>query len=413
MAKDILIITYKFPPMGGIGTRRWVKFAKYLDKLGYKVHILTVNYKYVDQANWSHDIGNNIAIHKFKSLFPMWFLSEAKNGVIKQFKRFCNFIFNKTFFYIDSAQYDSKNILKQAKKIIKENGITNIIATGHPVSVNYISTYLKIDNPHLNLIQDFRDNWNDLSNYHYPGGLSFFYQKEKSVYKEFISIYYSDSIINVSDDLTIMVKNRYKSIADKFVTINNGYDPDDFNEVDNANNKNFDIVYTGSLYNQRIEAVNLILDALIELNDKFINKNLKIILYTNFDIYKLNSKYKYLLNRNIFINSFVSPQEVSRVISASTYCLSINSEFASYAFGTKVFDYMALNKKIIHISNGGSLYNLLEDKGQFVMTYNIEKIKKTLLDLKNDYLSKDSDNNVDFKEYSIESLTKELEKLFR
>lgn len=413
MKKDILIITYKFPPMGGIGTRRWVKFAKYLNKSGYNVHILTANYKSSDKSNWLHDIDEEINIYKFKTKYPLWLLSETQNKITKQFKRYTNFILNKTFFYLDIAQYDFKNILLSAKKIISDNNISNIIATGHPVSINYISTYLKIDNPNLNLIQDFRDNWNDLSNYHYPNGLKFFFQKKNSVYKEFITIFYSDIIINVSDDLTKMLKNRYKSIDNKkFITINNGYDKDDFKEKYHGDDIKFNIIYTGSLYNKRIEAVNLLLEAILELDDEFINNNLKIVFYTNFNISKLNNKYKSLVNSIIIFKPFVSPSEINKLISNFRYCLSINSEFAPYAFGTKVFDYMALNKKILHISNGGSLYDLLDSKNQFVSNYNLISMKNILIDMKNDYL-KNSDNHlIKFNDFELENLTLKLEKHF-
>jgi hypothetical protein len=399
--------------MGGIGTRRWVKFAKYLNKLDYKVHILTAEYNYEDKTNWLHDINGNINIYYFKSKYPLWLLSESSNRIVKQFKRYSNFILNKLFFYLDIAQYDSKNIITKAKEIIAENKVLNVVATGHPVSINYISTYLKIDNPNINLIQDFRDNWNDLSNYHYPNGLKFFWQKESSVYKEFITTYYSDAIINVSDDLTNMMKNKYKAISDKFITITNGYDVDDFKDECKNENNNFNIIYTGSLYNKRIEAVNLILDAIIELNDEFINENLKIILYTNFDIKKLDIKYSNLVNKNIYFKSFVNPIEINSLISNFRYCLSINSSFASYAFGTKIFDYMALNKKILHISNGGSLYKLLESRNQFVSNYNLIRMKEILLNIKNDYLDEHKEKKIsDFSEFSLDKLTLKLEKYF-
>ncbi len=412
MKKDILIITYKFPPMGGIGTRRWVKFAKYLDRVGYKVHILTAKYDYEDKINWRNDISDEIKIYKFKTKYPLLLLSESTNNITKQFKRYSNFILNKIFFYLDIAQYDAKDILSDAKKIISENNISNVIATGHPVSINYISTYLKIDNPNLNLIQDFRDNWNDLSDYHYPNGLKFFFQKENSVYKEFITTYYSDVIINVSDDLTNMMKSRYKSIENKFITISNGYDIDDFKKECKNDNSKFNIIYTGSLYNQRIEAINLILDAILELNDEFINTNLQIVLYTNFDSNDLDVKYKTLVNNIIIFKPFVNPSSIHSIISNFRYCLSINSKFASYAFGTKIFDYMVLDKKILHISNGGSLYELLDAQNQFVCDYKVENMKKNLLNIKKDYLEVTSNNAVDYNDFSLNSLTLNLEKYF-
>jgi len=413
MNKSILIITYKFPPMGGIGTRRWVKFSKYLAKLGHEVHILTVDYKFIDKTTWIHDVDSRVKVHKFRSKYPLWLLAESSSPLIKQFKRYANFFLKRTLFYIDNAQYDATEILSSAKKIIDKYSIENVIATGHPVSINYISTYLKIDNPDINLIQDYRDNWNDLKVYQYGNreGLSFFRQKEKSAYREFFTLFYADNVINVSDDLTQKLQKKNKSLGDKFLTLTNGYDIDDFKDIKKSNDT-FSIIYAGSLFNERIEAIYLLLDAIIALDDEYISENLKIIIYSNYDVNRLSKRYKQFINKNIFFKEFIPPREVLIEMAKYPFCLSINSKFSSYAFGTKIFDYMALDKRIVHISNGGALYNLLEEKGQFVTNYDIENVQSSLVKMKESYLSKDSKSKENYVEFSLNELTLELEKIF-
>src|SRR5665648_687335 len=44
--KKVLIITYYWPPSGGAGVQRWLKFAKYLPEFGWQPVILTVDPKY-------------------------------------------------------------------------------------------------------------------------------------------------------------------------------------------------------------------------------------------------------------------------------------------------------------------------------------------------------------------------------
>lgn len=413
MKKTILIIVYKFPPMGGIGTRRWVKFSKYLAKLGYQVHILTVDYKFQDKTTWINDVDKRVQIHKFKSKYPLWLLTESNSRFLKQFKRYSNFILKKLLFYIDIAQYDAKTIIGEAKKIIDKNDIINVIASGHPVSINYFSSYLKVDNPNINLIQDYRDNWNDLKVYHYGnrGGLCFFKRKEKSAYQEFFTIFYADKVINVSNDLLNKLQKKHKSLDDKFITLTNGYDDDDFRELKCSNNS-FNIIYAGSLFNERIEAIYLLLDAIIAIDDEYINNYLKIVIYSNYDINRISKKYQSLINKNIFFRDFIPPKDILVEMAKFSFCLSINSKFAPYAFGTKIFDYMALNKKIVHISNGGALYNLLEEKRELVSDYDIENIKTVLLKMKEVYLNRDSNLLPDYSDFSLKKLTLKLEKLF-
>lgn len=410
---NILVIVYKFPPMGGVGTRRWAKFAKYLAKNGYKVHILTSYYPYTDKLTWNNDINSeNIIIHTFKSKYPNLLFKEFNNKYINKIKRYTQYFLSKTLFTIDNAQYDAYNILSKAKEIILANNIKNVIASGHPVSINYISTYLKIDMPFINLIQDYRDNWNDLEIYQFgnKNGVKNFQQKEKIAFQEFFTLNYSDYIINVSDDLTNALKNKHKNFEKKLITITNGYDEDDFLEIKNKKSDSFSIIYTGSLFNNRIEAINLLLDGIMKLNDDFINENLKVYIYSNYDSSRLDSKYKLLINKNVFFCQLVSPEEILRIVSKKEYCLSINSKFAPYAFGTKIFDYMGLNKKIIHISEGGQLFDLLKAKKQFVCRYDLNNIVNVLLSLKEDYVNKNNLDNIDYSEYSIVNLINKLEK---
>lgn len=412
---NILVIVYKFPPMGGVGTRRWAKFAKYLAKNGYKVHILTSYYPYTDKLTWNNDINSeNIIIHTFKSKYPNFLLKEFNNKYINKIKRYTQYFLSKTLFTIDNAQYDAYNILSKAKEIILANNIKNVIASGHPVSINYISTYLKIDMPFINLIQDYRDNWNDLEIYQFgnKNGVKSFQQKEKIAFQEFFTLNYSDYIINVSDDLTNALKNKHKNLEKKIITITNGYDEDDFLDIVNNESTDFSIIYAGSLFNHRIDAINLLLDGILKLNDDFINENLKIYIYSNYDSSRLNNNYRTLINKNIFFYNLVSPEEILKIVSKKEYCLSINSKFASYAFGTKIFDYMGLDKKIIHISEGGQLFDLLKAKKQFVCRYDLNNIVDTLLSLKEDFLSNKTDNITNFDDFKLENLSRKLELCF-
>ena len=49
----ILIVAYQFYPRGGVGTRRWSKFVKYLST-DHEVHVLSAKYPYEDKVNFGH-----------------------------------------------------------------------------------------------------------------------------------------------------------------------------------------------------------------------------------------------------------------------------------------------------------------------------------------------------------------------
>lgn len=410
--KHILIIAYRFPPMGGIGTRRWAKFAKYLAKEGYKVHVITIDNTKVGTVNWFHDIkeNQNILIHRIKAAYPIWLLNTSSNRYIAFIKRLLNFILRKTLFDIDIAQNWAKYMLPAAKKIITEHNIHNIIVTSAPHSVSYISTYLKIDLPHINLIQDFRDSWNDDYHYDYPKRLSFFYQKEKSAYMEWFVITHSDFIVNVSQDITNKLKNKYKHFEQKLLTIHNGFDRDDIKNIalaEQKSNDNISILYAGELGFGRINAIKLMMDVL--LSSKDLSDKITIHIYSSFNKKELEHKYAPLLDKVVFFHSLIPSSKIFDKISENNYCLSINAPIYPYAFGTKVFDYMMLNKKIIHISGDGELSKLMISFNQFSVDYDLEKIKDMLYRL---VPQSNSNTFLAYEKFNIENLTKAFERLF-
>jgi len=46
LPNKVLILTYYWPPSGGAGVQRWLKFAKYLPEFGWQPYILTVDPDY-------------------------------------------------------------------------------------------------------------------------------------------------------------------------------------------------------------------------------------------------------------------------------------------------------------------------------------------------------------------------------
>ncbi len=58
------------------------------------------------------------------------------------------------------------------------------------------------------------------------------------------------------------------------------------------------------------------------------------------------------------------------------------------------------------------MYDLLEEKRQFVSDYNIENVKNILLKMKNAYLNNEFKPLQDYSDFSLEKLTLKLEKLF-
>jgi len=416
MKKPILIIVFRFPPMGGIGSRRWAKFAKYLAQDGYHVHVLTIDYPYSDLINWTRDVqGKEIIVHRVRSDYPVFMLKENKSFTDKVLSYLFSKTLEKLFFYLDPAQRWGKRLIPYAVKLIRDKKIKNVIVSGPPSSVHYAGALIKAENPGINLIQDYRDPWNSDRDYEYGTKLPFKWQKDKSLKMEEFTIKHSDSIVVVTIDMKKLIDRQFKDAKMKTKVIYNGYDCDDYNFLRNSEKKHsFDMIYAGSVdfsENGRGKALEYIAEAIQSLNDDFINNNLKVIIHSNLRFQNASdNKFK---NHFVF-NPLIPINKIFTEMNNYSYCLSINAIPDAHAFGTKIFNYMALGKKILHISNGGELYELMEKTGQFVSRYDIESIKKQLLLMKEDFLSRKCDEpqkqNM-YGEFNIKELTKQVEQL--
>jgi hypothetical protein len=68
--KSVLIITYYWPPSGGSGVQRWLKFVKYLPSFGYTPYVFTPENPafYVRDHSLEKDVPPEAEIIRF----PIW-----------------------------------------------------------------------------------------------------------------------------------------------------------------------------------------------------------------------------------------------------------------------------------------------------------------------------------------------------
>lgn len=406
--KEIIIISRNFPPMGGVGTRRWSKFSKYLADRGYIVNIITIDFRFNDTINWTRDVVHeNIQIHRLKSSYPTFLLKhDYGNFFMKKIAEIFKLFLKQTTNWLDNAQGWEKKLIIYTSKLIQKNSIKNIIVTGAPFSVLYAASFIKIENPFVNLIFDYRDSWNDERYFMMESGNIGFRRKEKSVLMEYLALSRADNVIFNTNDTRKRYESLYSQFKTKFSTLHNGFDSDDIVKKVESKSNVLRIIYTGSLLSGRQCGLNRIAQAINEMKDPFFEQ------YFRIDIFgKVPVGYKSPNPKIINFKGLLPSAEIMERMNIYSAALSINSEFHTFAFGSKVFDYMGYSKRILHISNGGELSELLINKGQYVATYEIESIKNALVNLKNDFLSNKSTCQ-DYFEFDLKNLTSKLESYF-
>ncbi len=177
--KRILIITYYWPPSGGPGVQRWLKFVKYLPEFGWKPTIFipeNPSYPIVDET-LEEEVSKDLEIIKTKIWEPYqiaeFFGKDNKKFKAGQFdvgknqswKSKLSIWVRGNFFIPDARVFWVKPSVEFLKKYLKENHFDAFVTTGPPHSLHLIGVELKKEFPNLKWIADFRDPWTEISYY--------------------------------------------------------------------------------------------------------------------------------------------------------------------------------------------------------------------------------------------------------
>ena len=264
--KKVLILTYYWPPSGGPGVQRVLKFAKYLPEFGWQPIILTVKngeYPALDHT-LKKDIPKECIVYKVKSLDP--------TGIYKRFvgmkkedkipvaalaaendnlgKRIAHWV-RLNLFIPDAKVGLISPFVKKAKEIIKEHHIDVILASSPPHSLQIAANRLSKKH-HLPWVCDLRDPWTDI--YHYDNIKRFILSDKFNHSLEHKVITNADKLITVSPYFTR--RFNHKANRDDAVFIPNGFDRDDLDNrnAERKHDETFQISYVGNMSpNQNVE----------------------------------------------------------------------------------------------------------------------------------------------------------------
>lgn len=177
--KKILVITYYWPPAGGPGVQRWLKFAKYLPEFGWRPTVfIPENPSYpITDKTLEKEVAEDLDIIKTKIWEPHH-LAEKFNksnqkfkagqfdvGKNQSWKSKLSIWVRGNFFIPDARVFWVKPSVKFLKNYLKENHYDALVTTGPPHSLHLIGLELKKEFPNLKWIADFRDPWTEISYY--------------------------------------------------------------------------------------------------------------------------------------------------------------------------------------------------------------------------------------------------------
>ncbi|MBL6649764.1 MAG: hypothetical protein ISP56_05825 [Flavobacteriaceae bacterium] len=409
--KNILIISYYWPPSGGSGVQRWLNFANKLCD-NYNITVITTktpNYQ-LNDITLNKLIDSRIKVVKISSFEPAKFF-QSKNSSSDNFSS--SGVFNKiklyvraNFFFPDSRMFWINKVSKFTSSYILKNNIDCFITTSPPFSLNVIGYNIKIQT-NCKWISDYRDPWSDFFQFKkMPMSKS---TKNKHKTWEYKSLKTADSVIVTSPSL----RDEYLKINSNTFLINNGFKK--YNKTKKS--EYFNLVYSGVMKSsQNPKNLWKVLYEISSINQSF-SKDLRIKLIGNFDNEIITNTYVELLKKNIKFFDYVKQENLNDLISDTTCFIAcdINDQKGGNLIPGKIYYYLSFKKYIIAFtSNNSDTAKIIKEtnSGEVFNFSNENELKNHILELyKNFKKNKKLNINKNFDKYLISNLTTDLENI--
>jgi hypothetical protein len=422
--KKILIITYYWPPAGGPGVQRWLKFVKYLPEFDIQPIVYVPEnptYPIVDNE-LEKEVSDKAIVLKHKifepyqlaGIFSKKQIKKISSGIIPAIKkqtfleRFLLWVRGNLF--IPDARFLWVNpSVKLLKKYIQENQIDTIITSGPPHSLHLIGLELK-KQLNVNWLADFRDPWTTIG-YHKALKLSSYASKKHKQLER--------KVLNEADTIIVTSKTtkaEFQLLTQKPIeVITNGYDVE--NVTKQTLDEKFTMAHIGSFLSDRNPKVLWqVLYELIAENAVFANHfQLKLIGKVSQEILDAITSFhleKHLLNLGYVSHiEAIQHQRKSQVL----LLIEIDSNETKSIIPGKVFEYLVSERPIIAIGPKDSDFAEIitsTNTGIFFTYDEKEHLKKTILQYFELYLQKKLHVfPVGLQQYSRKNLTERLSKL--
>jgi glycosyltransferase involved in cell wall biosynthesis len=424
--KRVLIITYYWPPTGGGGVQRWLKFVKYFRQFGIEPIVFTPKNPERPSTDESlikeipqgiEIIGNKIwepysfykkfTGRKKSEKIQTAFLSEkkTKSSLLENISIWIR----GNFFIPDARKFWIKPSVKYLQQYLKDNKVDAIISTGPPHSAHMIGLGLK-QKTNIPWLADFRDPWTNIDYYKELKLGTTADKKHHKLEKE---------VLKCADAVSVISPGMYREfegiVKRKYHIIPNGFDEEDISkDISVKKSEYFVLSHIGSLTKTRTPLSLLkVLGEMVLENPDFAKK-LKIRNVGKLDINALECIRKYDLEKHLEIINYLPHNEViSEQSSASMLLLLINNTpNAKLILTGKIFEYLASGRPIICIApSDGDAANVIREtnSGKPFDFYDTKNLKAYLTQSFEQFTQGKLTNNCDgIEKYSRRNLTQKM-----
>lgn len=396
-SKKVLIITYYWPPTGGAGVQRWLKFSKYFRQFNWEPIIYTpsnpdfpINDETLlkdvlpnleilkTQINEPYDVYRKIMGKKKTDTVNQGFLSESKeNKVLQKMMIWVR----GNFFIPDARKFWIKPSVSYLSDYLKKHKIDAIISTGPPHSMHLIALGLK-QQFNIPWIADFRDPWTQIDFYNQLQLTKWADRTHKRLEKSVLKS--ANKVVTVSGHWA----EDLKLLCDRNIdVITNGFDADDFTTTEDTNlMPGFLFHHIGALNKDRNpHTLWKVLGELCKENNAF-KRDLKLKFTGKTDAAVFESLKEQGIFENAEKTDYMAHSEVVKLLLKSPVLLLPLNDTPNILgiVPGKLFEYLAAKRPIFAIGNvEGDTAKIIADAhaGTMVGFKDEENTKKRVLEL--------------------------------
>ncbi|MGL1886550.1 MAG: glycosyltransferase family 4 protein [Reichenbachiella sp.] len=427
MSKRVLIISYYWPPSGGGGVQRWLKFAKFLPGYDWEPVIFTPenpDFELKDES-LNKDVADSLEVIRF----PIWepfgvykkLLGKSKQSNLKQgvviekaqmsFGEKLAIWVRGNMFFPDSRRFWVKPSVNYLTDYIERAQVDVVITTGPPHSMHLIGLGLK-QRTGVKWICDFRDPWSDWD---------LLDKLKTSSLVKYMHTRLEKKVVDAADLVLTCTPNMRKLFsskvpAHKVKMITNGVDPEDFDmqECIKPRGDVFRLTHMGLLNEMRNpDLLWEVLEDLLEEDTEF-KDDLEIVLGGMVSSSIIDHLESSVLSNHVKFLDYLPHEKVLEHYDRSNVLLLLmnNTANADIMIPGKLFEYLYSAKDILAFgSNNSDTNQILESSGlKGVVSYtNKEEIKSRILQSYDDFNNGRFRAEVkDVDQWSRKNLTKEL-----
>jgi glycosyltransferase involved in cell wall biosynthesis len=237
--RSCLLIAYYYPPGGGVGVQRALKFSKYLPEFGWRPVVLTAESPLGIPPDPSLVVPDHVALYRAAPTVAFASGAAGSRALLSRMMSAAILVPDPFIGWLPAA-------FQRGMQAIRTERPDVIVATSPPNSSQLLGWALAWRSG-LPLVADFRDAW--LTD---PDRNRALHHRMRAAtvekLMEALVIRRASRVISVSEAILDDFRARYPGVpADTFTVIENGFDDDDFTLTQPMDLGAFPVVLTGSM----------------------------------------------------------------------------------------------------------------------------------------------------------------------